>query len=103
MLDPVTWLVLVLFYAPLHFMVPVLMAWLTGTETGRDRRHLLRTVVADCTLSMVLAFSAALWLVERSPLSAMAVLMAALFSPYTCIWLYRSRRGTPWLEDDGLS
>jgi hypothetical protein len=103
MLDPVTWLVFVLVYAPLHYMVPVLMVWLTGTETGGDRRRLLRAVVVDCTLSMALAFAAALWLVERSPLSAMAVLLAAMLSPYTYVWLYRSRRGTPWLEDDGLS
>jgi hypothetical protein len=101
MLDPLTWLLFALLYAPLHYMMPLLMAWLTGAETGSEQRDLLRAVAVDCTLSMVLGFSAALWLVGQAPQSAMAVLLAAVLAPYTHLWLYRRRRGTPWLRDDG--
>ncbi|MGD2082145.1 MAG: hypothetical protein PVF91_04215 [Chromatiales bacterium] len=101
MLDPLTWLVFALVYAPLHYMLPLWLAWLTGVETGRERGRLVRAIVLDCTLSLGLAITAALCLVNPAPQSAMAVLLAAVFAPYTHIWLYRRRRGTPWLEDDG--
>lgn len=100
MSDTTTWLILAVFYAPVHFLGPALIGFLTGQETSAERRHLVKSVMLDCTISMLVAFAAAIWLARTHLQLAMLVLFLAMFAPYTHIWLYRRRRHAPWSTGD---
>ncbi len=44
MLDDITaWIIIIGFYAPLHFMLPVLFLFITGTESEALRRTLMHS------------------------------------------------------------
>jgi hypothetical protein len=96
MRDPLTWLIIFAVYAPFHYLGPVLVTLLTGTEDTAGRRRLFRSVLIDCTISLGLALAIAIWLVEKHLMEAMLVLFVATLAPYTYIWLHRRRRGTSW-------
>jgi hypothetical protein len=102
MQDPLTWSIFFAFYAPLHFMGPTLVGLLTGAEDRRQRRTLLRGIVIDCSVSLLIAFGAALLLVRSDPQLAMLLVLLAVLAPYSYIWLHRRRRAVPWFEDDGF-
>jgi O-antigen/teichoic acid export membrane protein len=94
--DAVTWAIMVAFYAPFHYLGPLLVAFLTGSEQGAERTRLLRALALECTLSMVLAFVIAVLAAPHGLLAAMLVLGAAMLSPYAYLALRRWRRGIPW-------
>lgn len=94
--DPVTWIIFVVTYAPLHYMGPILLGLFTGTETADERRRLIRAVAIDCTVSLAVSFAIAFWLIDTHMDVALLVLILALFAPYTYIWMHRRRRGTAW-------
>lgn len=100
MLEPLTWVIFVVGYAPLHFLAPVMLALFTGTETPDQRRRLLKGVVIDCSLSMGVAFLVAIWLAGEHLQAAMLVLLIALCVPYTYLWIHRRRLATRWFPDD---
>lgn len=101
MLDPVTWIIFVITYAPLHYMGPVLLGLFTGMETPAERRQLIKAVLIDCTVSLIVSFALAIWLIETHLETALLVLILALFAPYTYIWIHRRRRGTAWFPSGG--
>ena len=64
--DPVIWIIIIAFYAPLHFMLPVLFLFIVGGETEAVRKQLIRRALIDAALSMVVAFLLAIMLVNYS-------------------------------------
>lgn len=91
MSDLVIWIVVVAFYAPLHFMLPVVFLFITGRESEELRRQLIRSVVRDAFLSMVVAVALAVLLVQLGwILPAMLLLMLSMAMPF--LRIVRSRR-----------
>jgi hypothetical protein len=98
--DPITWIIIFAVYAPFHYLGPILVAVLTGTEDDIQRRRLLRSVVIDCSVSIAFAMGIAIWLVDTHLVEAMLVLFLATLAPYTYIWFRRRRLGIAWFRDD---
>lgn len=89
--DPVIWIIIIAFYAPLHFMLPVLFLFIVGGETETVRKQLIRRALIDAALSMVVAFSIAILLVNNSQIGfAMVVLILFMLAPF--IRIIRNRR-----------
>lgn len=91
MSDTTVWVIALAFYAPIHFLGPALVGFLTGRETAQQRRQLLSRVFIDCLLSMLAAFALAVPLFKIAPQYAALVLLAAMFAPYLYIWIRRRR------------
>jgi hypothetical protein len=91
MSDLVIWIIVIAFYAPLHFMLPVLFLFITGKESEELRRQLIRSVLRDALTSMVLAIGLAVLLVQLGwMMPAMLILMLSMTLPF--LRIYRSRR-----------
>lgn len=84
----VVWLIVALFYAPLHYLLPVLVVLMTGSEEGEARRRRLIATAIDCTASMLLAFAVVIWLAGDRLQVAMLVLLLSMAAPYLRIWLH---------------
>lgn len=88
--DVVVWIIIIGFYAPLHYLLPVLVLFITGTEPDGVRRVLIRRALWDATLSMVAAFAVVIVLAGlQQLLPAMLVLFASMFFPFVRIWRHR--------------
>ena len=86
----IVWLIIVGFYAPLHYLLPVLVLFITGTEANEVRNSLIRRALIDSTLSMVGAFAVAIYLVEQEMmLAAMLILLLSMLYPFVGIWRHR--------------
>jgi hypothetical protein len=82
----VTWFIIALFYAPLHYLVPLLVVLIRSGEQAR-RPAVIRTLV-DCTLSMAASFAMVVWLVGLDRLApAMAVLLSSMALPYIRLFI----------------
>jgi len=89
--DPVIWIIIIAFYAPLHFMLPVLFLFIVGHETETMRKQLIRRALIDAALSMVVAFALAVLLVNNSQIAlAMVVLILFMLAPF--IRIFKNRR-----------
>ena len=89
--DPIIWIIIIAFYAPLHFMLPVLFLFIVGDETEAVRKLLIRRALIDAALSMVVAFALAIMLVNNSQIAlAMVVLILFMLAPF--IRILRNRR-----------
>ena len=84
----IVWLIIALFYAPLHYLLPMLVVVMTGSEDGEARRQRLVATAIDCSLSMVLAFAVVIWLAADRLQVAMFVLLLSMAMPYLRIWLH---------------
>jgi len=84
----VVWLIIALFYAPLHYLLPLLVVVMTGREEGEARRRRLVATAIDCTLSMAAAFAVVIWLAADRLQLAMVVLLLSMATPYLRIWLH---------------
>lgn len=84
----VVWLIIALFYAPLHYLLPMLVVAMTGAEEGEARRRRLIATAIDCTASMVIAFVFVIWLAADRLQVAMFVLLLSMAMPYLRIWLH---------------
>ena len=81
--DPIIWIIIIAFYAPLHFMLPVLFLFIVGGETEAVRKQLIRRALIDAALSMVAAFALAVLLVNNSQIAlAMVVLILFMLAPF---------------------
>jgi uncharacterized membrane protein YesL len=89
--DPVTWIIIIAFYAPLHFMLPVLFLFIVGHESETDRKQLIRRALIDAALSMVVAFALAVMLVNYEQI-ALAMVILILFMAVPFIRIVRNRR-----------
>ena len=84
----VVWLIIALFYAPLHYLLPMLVVVMTGSEEGEARKRRLVATAIDCTLSMLIAFVVVIWLAGDRLQIAMFVLLLSMATPYLRIWLH---------------
>ena len=89
--DPVIWIIIIAFYAPLHFMLPVLFLFIVGDETETVRKQLIRSALIDAALSMVVAFALAIMLVNYEQI-ALAMVILILFMLVPFIRIIRNRR-----------
>ena len=89
--DPVIWIIIIAFYAPLHFMLPVLFLFIVGHESEADRKQLIRNAMVDAAASMVVAFGLAIMLVYYEHVTlAMVALVLFMLVPFMRI--IRNRR-----------
>jgi hypothetical protein len=86
--DALVWIIIALFYAPLHYLLPMLVVAMTGTEEGAARKRRLIATAVDCTLSMAIAFAVVIWLAGGHLQTAMVVLLLSMAAPYLRIWLH---------------
>jgi hypothetical protein len=93
MSDTTVWIIGLAFFAPLHYLGPTLVVFLTGAEAPSERATLLRRIVIDCSLSMLLAFALAVWLARVSLHAAAVVLLIAMALRYAHIWIRRRFSG----------
>ena len=89
--DPVIWIIIIAFYAPLHFMLPVLFLFIVGDETESVRKQLIRNALIDAALSMVVAFALAMMLVNYEQI-ALAMVILILFMAVPFVRIIRNRR-----------
>jgi len=86
----VIWLIIIAFYAPLHYLLPVLFLFITGRESEGVRKGLIRRALFDASLSMVGAFAVVIYLVEQEMMSAaMLTLLLSMLYPFVGIWRHR--------------
>ncbi|NNJ93044.1 MAG: hypothetical protein HKP55_15315 [Gammaproteobacteria bacterium] len=78
--NTIVWIIIAGFYAPLHYMPPVLLVLFKTSE--ENRKPELKGALVDCTISMVLAFVLVYLVGLENMLLAMMILLAALFLPY---------------------
>ena len=84
------WLIIIAFYAPLHYLLPVLVLFITGRESDETRARLIKRALIDATLSMIAAFVVVIYLVEQGSMSvAMAILLLSMGYPFIGIWRHR--------------
>lgn len=86
--NTIVWLIIALFYAPLHYLLPLLVVVMTGREEGEARKRRLVATAIDCTLSMAIAFAVVIWLAADRLQLAMGVLLLSMATPYLRIWLH---------------
>ncbi|MCG6965944.1 MAG: hypothetical protein LJE59_05500 [Chromatiaceae bacterium] len=92
--DVIVWTIIIAFYAPLHYLLPVLVLFITGSETEAVRRQLIRRALIDSTLSMVAAFAVVIYLAQHDRISiAMLLLMLSIGVPFVRIWRHRREIG----------
>lgn len=90
MTDLTAWIIIAAFYAPLHFLVPVLVLFITGHEDETTRRRLIRNALIDAAVSMAVAFAIVITLVQRGQmLPAMLILLLSMGYPFVRIWRHR--------------
>lgn len=78
--DIIVWSIIIGFYAPLHYLPPILMIlFKTPAET---RKYCLTRALVDCTFSMVLAFGLVYLVGLDNMMLAMTILLVGLFLPY---------------------
>ena len=81
--DPIIWIIIIAFYAPLHFMLPVLLLFIVGNESETVRKQLIRKALIDAALSMVVAFIIAIMFVNYDQIAlAMVVLIIFMLIPF---------------------
>ncbi len=86
----VVWVIIIGFYAPLHYLLPVLVLFITGNESEAVRKSLIRRALIDSTWSLVLAFAVAIVLVQMGLIIwAMLVLLLSMPLPFVRIWQHR--------------
>jgi hypothetical protein len=78
--DIIVWTIIIGFYAPLHYIPPILMILFKTPED--QRKKALTGAIIDCSLSMGLAFMLVYLVGMDNMLTAMAILLMALFLPY---------------------
>jgi len=86
----VVWLIIIAFYAPLHYLLPVLVLFITGQESDEVRKGLIRRALIDSTLSMAGAFAIVIYLAGQGMMSAaMLILLVSIGFPFIRIWRHR--------------
>lgn len=95
MTDTIAWIIAIAFYARFHYLGPLLVSFLTGSETTTQRKRLIIAIFIDCTLSMLFVFLIAFWLFTTDLQLAMFVLLGSMCIPYlhiVALRKYRSRK-----------
>jgi hypothetical protein len=92
MTDTIAWIIALAFYAPFHYLGPLLVTLLTGDDTDSQRKLLIINILIDCSLSMFVAFSVAFGLLRDDLQLAMLVLLISMCIPYLHIGIIRKFR-----------
>jgi hypothetical protein len=79
--DLTTWAIVALFYAPLHFLIPILVVSMRAPDPVSRNRAIFAAAV-DCGTSMLLAFALAIWLADEYLQWAVVVLLTFMLLPY---------------------
>ena len=88
--DLVVWIIIIGFFAPLHFLLPVLVLFVTGQESEQARGLMIRRALVDSALSLLIAFAIVIYLVQQGHmLPAMMILLFAVGAPFVRIWTHR--------------
>jgi len=88
--DAIVWIIIIAFYAPLHYLLPVLFLFVTGKETEAARKRLIFRALVDSTWSMIAAFIVIIYLAGRNQLpAAMFVMLLSMGLPFVRIWSHR--------------
>ena len=87
----IVWLIIIAFYAPLHYLLPLMFLFITGRESEAVRRRLIGRALIDSTLSLVGAIAIVIYLVGQGTIS-LAMLILLLSMPYPFIGIWRHRR-----------
>lgn len=98
MKDSLTWIIFGLGYIPMHFMMPLLLAFMTGAETPEERKALLRYLCMEGCISLVMVGLAAFLLLNLDTMYALTALLLGPTLPLAGLWLYRRRKGTAWTQ-----
>lgn len=86
MSDPIVWIIIFVFYAPLHFMLPVLFLFIVGNEADDDRKRMIQRTLIDAAISMAIAFALAILLVYLGYVAVgMVVLILFMAAPFVRI------------------
>jgi hypothetical protein len=85
----VFWIIIALFYAPLHYLIPIVIVFFQNVEDPAARKKQMIATAIDCSISMSLAFALVIWLSGDRLQTAMFVLMISMSLPYFRIWLHR--------------
>ena len=98
--DFIVWIIIIAFYAPLHFLLPIMVLFITGQESDSVRRRLMRNSLIDSVISMVLAFVVVIALTRFGHiLPAMVILLLSMGFPFIRIWTHRREIRRPVSED----
>lgn len=88
--DFIVWMIIIAFYAPLHYLLPVLVLFITGREPEAVRARLIRRALLDSSISMVVAFALVIYLAQRGKITtAMLILLLSMLYPFVHIWRQR--------------
>ncbi len=90
----ITWLIIAIFYAPLHYLIPIVIVFFQNVADPMVRKRRMISTAIDCTFSMVAAFVLVIWLSGDQLHVAMYILMISMSTPYARIWLQRRKAGT---------
>ena len=87
----IVWVIIALFYAPLHYLVPMLIVFFRNVEDEEQRKKRLIATAIDCTISMSLAFALVIFMAEQNIQTAMIILLISVFTPYIRLLLRKQR------------
>jgi len=85
------WLIGALFYAPIHYLGPLLVIVLNASADDPLFAARIKLTVVECTLTMVAAFGLAALLFRNHPGVTTLVLASAMAVPYLHLWVARQR------------
>lgn len=86
--EAIVWLIIALFYAPLHYGGPIGVAILTS-PSDELRRRLVRYMLIECSITMLIAFALVIWQVKANLGIAMLILLLSMLLPYMSLWAHR--------------
>lgn len=86
--EAIVWLIIALFYAPLHYGGPIGVAILTS-PSARLRQRLVRYMLIECSITMLIAFALVIWQVNDNLGIAMLILLLSMLVPYLSLWAHR--------------
>jgi hypothetical protein len=78
----IVWAIIALFYAPLHYLLPLLLVFFRYSDNEALRNQRLKTTAIDCTLSMVVSFTLVIFLAQEQLMTAMFILLGSMSLPY---------------------
>ncbi len=85
--DPIAWIIIAAFYAPLHFLLPILIVTL-GAPDAPTRRTAIHNAALWAAASMAVAFALVIWLAREHMGLAMAILFLSMLAPFArALWL----------------
>ncbi len=90
--DAVVWIIIAVFYLPLHYAIPLVVLFFMHSDEPKIRKRRMIATAIDCTISAAVAFSLAIWLATDQLHIAMLILALSMAIPYIFIPLHEYRR-----------